>query len=149
MMKRGKKYTKKFYAYCPRSRGIGIGIGMEKNIAYMLQEMKYLLRGTRMSKVVEKKIIKRVTHWATRLKNQSDHIHWQFVSCCGAAEREKREKIEEITTAAAFIWRHFYWKVILNECLIALVCMCVKHKMIVFVVHLWCCKSESFSLMLA
>jgi hypothetical protein len=49
-----KKYTRKIYAYCPRQLGIG---GMKKNLAYMLQEMKYLLRGTRVSKVVEEKII--------------------------------------------------------------------------------------------
>lgn len=90
-----------------------------------------------------RKNIKRVTHWAIRQKNQSDHIHWQFVCCGAAAERKNRR----ITTAAAFIWRHFYWKVILNGCLIALAGVCVKFEMNVFVVHLWCCcKFESFRL---
>lgn len=65
----------------------------------------------------------KTTYWATTAsssltKNQSDHIHWQFEPVLlRRGKRERERKIEEITTAAAFIWRHFYWKVILNECL--------------------------------
>lgn len=53
-------------------------------------------------------------HQRNKWENQSNHIHWDSIAALRLCWEQRSKEIT--TTAAAFTWRHFYWKVIRQEC---------------------------------
>lgn len=58
-----------------------------------------------------------IFHQRSQLRNQSNHIHGAGRRSFGVCWTERETERAPTTTAAAFTWRHFHWKVILNESL--------------------------------
>lgn len=115
-----------------------------KNLAYMLQEMKYLLRGTRVSKVVEENI-KRVAYWATTTSEPDWKTSQTTFIGNLWAERKERERNRRNNNCRGLYMtslseRSFWMNVSCRRAGVSV------NTTLVFVVHLRCCKSESFRL---
>lgn len=88
-----------------------VSIFLSQQIFFMLLEC-WLSVGTYMLKYLSER---RSHQWTKTSQTTFIGVDWRFF---GATLSVQRREIKETTTAAAFTWRHFYWKVILNECYI-------------------------------